>query len=868
MSLEKGVAEWFRAVEMDDVAVMKRILSSSGAWITETNGRGQTALVVATACPEPRSRAVKLLLSRKAAVDAADLEGWTALHHASANGHLEIVEMLLERGANVAASTRSGSKAVHYAVRVRVADDRAPLLERVLVAMLSSRAGKELASCPNANLETPLHLAAMVGSARAIQVLLRFGVHANALTHLGETPLHYAVRSGSPAAVALLLAAGSDPALAGPAGTAADVARQMRIPEIEALLPLPAPRLGADGSAAAAALADESRLLRAGHLLERSFALSLRGLPPFATMTAAAATMTATMMMTTAATTTATTTTVGTASAPEAASSLTPELLLASSSSCLRTLSAAQQAVALSVPYCWMQRFIELRTAGMFVYDSMLSDVPLFVVPRAQLSVVVPPMRIDELALCFEVNGHLLMADSRSARAQWIEAVQKVAAGHEAPPYAWPGSDDALLLRSDLEHRVNSFKDHNVQHMARIFEVLRLPPRTDILVQQVVDGPFAAWKALLLQSESVSGSAVAALVAAHPSPAGAMAPLAVFGTVASVVQRALASAASVSDARSCQELMRFVVARLADISGLLDAHSHPLVAWLTVQVFEIVALHRVKSLLPPHEGDDDLLQCVHLAILNFTATSLSLLGGAYFAPLPLSAASSDALLVRAKELLAGARVRMAAPGVDAAEVLARAPLLPGLVAPDGNLIAPGPVRDISLRELLSTGLRARFVGGEGAISEVFPMMAWQAEQLPALCAIDLLGSSDEKWRGAWRAPCGPRLAEVVRPRPTLTAECCEVLGMFSAMRGAIRGDRADISAFHRLVQIARHHAFALGEVETLLLRPSVQRLWRSSLQLVEDTCVHLSLSEAGKLREDRALLVNVSEALRAAWSSL
>src|SRR3989338_1890633 len=97
-----GTMEWFSAVEPDDAVAMKRLLSPASNLVAEANGRGQTPLIAAAACPEPRPRAVKLLLSRKAAVDVVDLEGWTALHHASANGHIDVVEMLLERNANVA----------------------------------------------------------------------------------------------------------------------------------------------------------------------------------------------------------------------------------------------------------------------------------------------------------------------------------------------------------------------------------------------------------------------------------------------------------------------------------------------------------------------------------------------------------------------------------------------------------------------------------------------------------------------------------------------------------------------------------------------------------------------------------------------
>ena len=51
---------------------------------------------------------VRLLLDRGAAIDAAQNEGYTALHSAAHNGHQEMIELLLERGANRAARTEAG----------------------------------------------------------------------------------------------------------------------------------------------------------------------------------------------------------------------------------------------------------------------------------------------------------------------------------------------------------------------------------------------------------------------------------------------------------------------------------------------------------------------------------------------------------------------------------------------------------------------------------------------------------------------------------------------------------------------------------------------------------------------------------------
>ncbi|KAH9204233.1 ankyrin repeat-containing domain protein, partial [Leptodontidium sp. 2 PMI_412] len=51
---------------------------------------------------------VRVLLEQGADVKAADLDGWTPLHGASSNGHVEVVRVLLKQGADVKAADLSG----------------------------------------------------------------------------------------------------------------------------------------------------------------------------------------------------------------------------------------------------------------------------------------------------------------------------------------------------------------------------------------------------------------------------------------------------------------------------------------------------------------------------------------------------------------------------------------------------------------------------------------------------------------------------------------------------------------------------------------------------------------------------------------
>ena len=59
--------------------------------------------------------AVKLLLEKGADVAAADGSGWTPLHGASNNGHVEVFQQLLEKGADVNSKDSDGQTPLHWA---------------------------------------------------------------------------------------------------------------------------------------------------------------------------------------------------------------------------------------------------------------------------------------------------------------------------------------------------------------------------------------------------------------------------------------------------------------------------------------------------------------------------------------------------------------------------------------------------------------------------------------------------------------------------------------------------------------------------------------------------------------------------------
>ena len=58
---------------------------------------------------------VRLLIQHGADLAAQAKDGWTPLHWASEEGHVEVVRLLIEHGADLAAQGEDGSTPLHWA---------------------------------------------------------------------------------------------------------------------------------------------------------------------------------------------------------------------------------------------------------------------------------------------------------------------------------------------------------------------------------------------------------------------------------------------------------------------------------------------------------------------------------------------------------------------------------------------------------------------------------------------------------------------------------------------------------------------------------------------------------------------------------
>jgi ankyrin repeat protein len=109
---------------------------------------------------------VRVLIQKKADVNATQPDGATALHWAVHRDNLELADALVKAGANVSASNLQGV--------------------------------------------TPLSMAALYGNPKMVDLLLKAGADAKARGLYGETMLMFAARNGNPEIIDLLVKAGAD----------------------------------------------------------------------------------------------------------------------------------------------------------------------------------------------------------------------------------------------------------------------------------------------------------------------------------------------------------------------------------------------------------------------------------------------------------------------------------------------------------------------------------------------------------------------------------------------------------------------------------------------------------------------------------
>ena len=166
-------------------------------------GAGYAALVspVVDAAKRGDVESLKAELRSGADVNAAQGDGFTALHWAAKTGHLEVATVLIAAGADIEATTRLGS---HMPLHVAAAAGQAGVAE----ALLDAGAPADAMTSTGAE---PIHLAAAAGVSEVVTALIAHGASVDAReTEWGLTPLMFASVRGRVGAVRTLMEAGAD----------------------------------------------------------------------------------------------------------------------------------------------------------------------------------------------------------------------------------------------------------------------------------------------------------------------------------------------------------------------------------------------------------------------------------------------------------------------------------------------------------------------------------------------------------------------------------------------------------------------------------------------------------------------------------
>jgi ankyrin repeat protein len=154
---------------------------------------------LADAAEQRNKTLIRTLLNAGADVNAAQVDGMTALHWAVYNDDADTAALLVKAGANVNAANRYGVAPLFLASTNGNAD---------LVKLMLGTGADANASLPGG--ETVLMTAARVGNLEAVKALLARGANPNARERLDQTALMWAAAEGHAAVARALIDSGAD----------------------------------------------------------------------------------------------------------------------------------------------------------------------------------------------------------------------------------------------------------------------------------------------------------------------------------------------------------------------------------------------------------------------------------------------------------------------------------------------------------------------------------------------------------------------------------------------------------------------------------------------------------------------------------
>lgn len=178
---------------------LKRVLDFIEDELVDINASNQNGLTALhSASKEGHVRIVEELIARGANVHAKTNRGNTALHIASLAGHEPVVRMLINNGADVNAQSASGFSALYMASQENHV--------QIVKLLLASNANQNLATTDGF---TPLAVAMQQGHEQVASILLnneaKGRIRFPGTTESGRSLLHIAAKKDDCAAAALLI---------------------------------------------------------------------------------------------------------------------------------------------------------------------------------------------------------------------------------------------------------------------------------------------------------------------------------------------------------------------------------------------------------------------------------------------------------------------------------------------------------------------------------------------------------------------------------------------------------------------------------------------------------------------------------------
>jgi ankyrin repeat protein len=223
-----GMTPFGRALT-DNSPVLTELITEKTVRSIDTEGN--TPLLVAMNS-NASSEVIRLILEKKAAVNAQNKEGESALHLAVRSNQADIGTLLLDNGADIFLVNARGETPLFLTFYVRAGSQRTAReirmfmlnpavmatrdslgntvlhhatmwkIDSVIPAIVERGANTEIS---NISGETPLFIAVKANSASTVRALLGTGASLTGRDSLGNTALHTAVRSNAPQAAEALL---------------------------------------------------------------------------------------------------------------------------------------------------------------------------------------------------------------------------------------------------------------------------------------------------------------------------------------------------------------------------------------------------------------------------------------------------------------------------------------------------------------------------------------------------------------------------------------------------------------------------------------------------------------------------------------